>query len=190
MKAPPSGDKHTPYSIAGVVAAIAAIMIAATGLGHSLPLFSILLKNYGVSDSLIGLNTAMYALGFTALAPFFPRIIIALGLKPFNVICVTLMVVSYGAIYLAGDTIWLWYPIRAVYGFAVAGIFVGSEIWVNKLAPPHIRGQIIGIYTTFVALGLALGPLLVDLYGYNGLLPFAIGMGIFALAALPICFVK
>lgn len=173
-------------NIRGLIAAIAAISVAAIGFGHSLPLFSILLERYGASDATIGFNTGTAAVAAILVTPFFPRLIRAVGLKPFLLFCLFLMVVTYGLFGLAGDRIWLWFPLRFLFGFAAAGMFAGSEIWINSLAPTGSRGRIIGIYSTCLALGFAAGPFLIGLFGTAGFMPFLVGMLIFSTALLPI----
>ena len=169
-----------------LVAAIAAVSVAGVAFGHSLPLFSILLELYGASDSAIGLNAGAAALAAILATPFFPPLIIRIGHKPFILCCLLTLPLTYGGLYLAGDNIPLWYPLRFLFGAAAAGLFVASEIWINSVAPPPLRGRIIGIYGTCLALGFAIGPLLIDAFGYEGFIPFAVGMLIFTSAAIPI----
>lgn len=170
----------------GLIAAISAISVAAIGFGHSLPLFSILLERYGASDSAIGFNAGTAALAAILVTPFFPRLIARMGLKPFLLFCLALMVATYGLLGFAGDNVALWFPLRFLFGFAGAGMFVGSEIWINALAPEKSRGRIIGIYSTCLALGFAAGPFMIDLFGTQGFAPFLIGMLIFSAALVPI----
>lgn len=172
--------------IRGLIAAIAAISVAAIGFGHSIPLFSILLERYGASDDVIGWNTGTAAIAAVIATPFFPRLIGRIGLKPFLLFCLGLMVLTYLLLAFAGDAVWLWFPLRFLFGFAGAGLFVGSEIWINALAPKHIRGQVIGIYSTCLALGFAAGPFMIELFGTVGLAPFLVGMLIFSTALWPI----
>ncbi|WP_370334573.1 MFS transporter [Parvularcula marina] len=179
-------EGKSPTNIRGLIAAITAIGVAAVGFGHTLPLFSILLERYDASDRLIGLNTATMALAAILATPFFPKIIGRVGIKPFILACLAIMVAIYGLIGLAGERVWLWFPLRFVFGFAGAGLFVGSEIWINALAPEGARGRIIGIYSTCLALGFAMGPFMVEIFGTTGFTPFLVGMLIFASAVLPI----
>jgi MFS family permease len=172
--------------IIGLIAPIAAISVAGMGFGHSLPLFSYLLKSYGASDFEIGANTALPALAAVISAFFYPAMIRQLGLKPFLLLCLTLMILPYLAIHFAGERIALWYPLRFIFVVGGGGLFAGSEIWINGLAPDRIRGKMIGIYATCLALGFALGPLVLAATGYEGFLPFLVGGAIFALAALPL----
>ncbi|MEM7741764.1 MAG: MFS transporter [Pseudomonadota bacterium] len=172
-----------------LAASIMAISVVGAGFGHSLPLFSFLLESYGASDVTIGLNTAFAAISALICAPYYPRVIAKIGLKLFIFICLTIMVVPYLLVFLAGDNIIWWYPLRFIFSVGGAGLFAASEIWVNGIAPDRLRGKIIGVYGTCLALGFALGPLLLNLTGYEGLLPFVAGAAVFSSAALPLFFV-
>lgn len=185
-----SNDENEAIPVLGLAAAIAAISVAGMGFGHSLPLFSVLLETYGASDVTIGLNTAFGAIAALLAAPFYPRVIALLGLKVFLVLCLTIMVVPYLLVYLAGERIIWWYPLRFVFSLGGAGLFAASEIWINGLAPDRIRGRIIGIYSTCLALGFAAGPLILSVTGYDGALPFVVGAAVFASAALPLVLVR
>lgn len=181
-----SDDTRSSIPFLSLAAAIAAISVAGAGFGHSLPLFSFLLDSYGASDVTIGLNTGVAAIASLVAAPFFPRLVARIGLKAFLILSLTIMVLPYGLVHLAGDRIWLWYPLRFLFAFGASGLFAGSEIWINGVAPDRIRGKVIGLYGTCLALGFALGPLLLDATGYEGFTPFGVGMAVFSLAMIPI----
>lgn len=179
-------ETHINQNVWGLIAAISAISVAGVGFGHSLPLFSILLERYCASDDVIGYNAATMAVAAVVFTPFFPRLIAASGLKPFLLGCLFLMVLTYGLLGLVAEKVWLWFPLRFIFGFAGAGLFAGSEIWINALAPEGQRGRVIGIYTTCLALGFAAGPFMIAAFGTEGFLPFFIGMLIFSAALLPL----
>lgn len=170
----------------GLVAAIAAISVAGLGFGHSIPLFSVLLERAGASGFANGSASAAGALAVIVATPFYPRLIDRLGLKRFLLTGVVLMVASYAAIYAVRDAIWAWYPLRFVFSAGASGMFVGSEVWINGAATKATRGRLIGLYSTCLALGFALGPLLVRATGYEGAAPFVVGGAVFASAALPL----
>ncbi|MEM9840325.1 MAG: MFS transporter [Pseudomonadota bacterium] len=176
--------------VLSLIAAIMAISVVGIGFGHSLPLFSVLLEEYGASDFVIGSNTAFAAISALLCSPFYPRIISLIGLRFFMVISLLIMVVPYLLVHWAGERIWLWFPLRFIFSVGGAGVFAASEIWINGLVPDRIRGKILGVYATCLALGFALGPLIIAKTGYEGFLPFAVGAAVFASAAVPLLFVR
>jgi MFS family permease len=174
----------------GLIAAIVTISVAGAGFGHSIPLYSILLRSYGASDLMIGLNTAFAAIAALAAAPFYPAMINRLRLKPFIFLCLALMVGAYWLLYLSGGMIWAWFPLRFIFSFAAGGLFVASEVWIHTLAKDENRGTVIGIYATCLGIGFASGPFMLDFTGYDGFAPFAAGMLVFTLALTPVLFAK
>ncbi len=186
LKDASSYEAAAPLPLLSLSAAILAISVAGAGFGHSLPLFSVLLKTYGASDYTIGFNTAVAAIAALLATPFFPPVVRRMGLKRFLILSLTVMVLPYLFVPWAGERIWLWYPLRFIFSLGGAGLFAGSEIWINGIAPDRIRGRVIGVYGTCLALGFALGPLLIELTGYEGWLPFLVGAAVFSSAALPL----
>ncbi|MEM1380398.1 MAG: MFS transporter [Pseudomonadota bacterium] len=184
------GTDERDLPVMSLIAAIAAISVVGLGFGHSTPLFSVLLDRYGASDFVVGSNTAFGAISALLGAPFYPRIIAKVGLRLFLVICLGIMVIPYLAVFWAGDRLWMWYPLRFIFSVGGAGVFAASEIWINGLAPDRMRGKILGIYTTFLALGFACGPLILTVTGYDGFLPFIVGAAVFSCAAIPLLFVR
>lgn len=186
MTTDPTRADEAPIPYLSLAAAIAAISVAGAGFGHSLPLFSLLLEEYGVGDFEIGLNTGIAAIAALIGAPFYPRMIAKTGLKVFVFLALATMVAPYLLIHAAGENIGLWYPLRFIFVIGGGALFAGSEIWINAVAPDRVRGRVIGLYGTCLALGFALGPLLLKLTGYQGFLPFAVGGAVFASAAIPL----
>jgi MFS family permease len=78
--------------------------------------------------------------------------------------------------------IWLWFPLRLLLGMAAEALFVVSETWINALSTENTRARAMAAYTAALALGLALGPLILSLVGAEGTLPFMIG-AVISLAA-------
>lgn len=181
-----SDSAEPPIPIVSLVAAIAAISVAGAGFGHSLPLFSVLLETYEASDFVIGSNTAFAAIAALLGAPFYPRLIARIGIRLFLLLSLAIMVLPYLLVFWAGERIWLWYPLRFIFSLGGAGLFAGSEIWINGLAPDRVRGKVIGIYATCLSLGFAGGPLILRVTGYEGFVPFLAGAAVFSLAAVPL----
>ncbi|NRA29951.1 MAG: MFS transporter [Parvularculaceae bacterium] len=183
-------DNETSIPWASLSAAIAAISVAGLGFGHSLPLFTYVLKSHGAADWVIGNNAAFGAIASLLGAPFYPRIIAKIGLKAFIVLSLLTMIIPYLFVFWAGDQLWMWYPLRFIFGAGGAGLFAASEIWINGIAPDKIRGKVIGVYGTMLALGFAAGPAILTATGYEGYLPWVVGAAVYGLAAVPLFFVR
>jgi MFS family permease len=88
-------------------------------------------------------------------------------------------------------TDWLpaWFVLRLILGACLAGLFVVSEAWINHLADDRSRGRVLGIYSSVLAAGFTIGPLLLQVTGVEGILPFLAGLGFLAVAAIPLSLV-
>ena len=168
----------------GIIVSIAAIGIFCLTLGLSYPLLALILDSMGVSTGLIGLNAAMTPLGIIVSSPFIPSLARRFGAWSLCVASLCMAAVLLVLLAVFRD-IAIWFLLRFLLGVVNTGIFITSETWINQLAPPRIRGRIIGLYTTVAAAGFALGPLTIAIIGSQGWMPFIVGaVGI--LLALPL----
>ncbi|MBX9943029.1 MAG: MFS transporter, partial [Reyranella sp.] len=79
-----------------------------------------------------------------------------------------------------------WFALTFVHG-AVGGVpWVVTEIWMNVVVEERRRGRVMGVYAMLVALGLALGPFVLQLVGVYGPLPFLTCSALTLLVALPL----
>ena len=67
--------------------------------------------------------------------------------------------------------------------------WVGSETWINEMAPEQHRGRIVSAYATIWSMGIAAGPLILKFIGVDGALPFIVSGCLMAGAALPLLIV-
>ncbi|MGF1456157.1 MAG: MFS transporter [Alphaproteobacteria bacterium] len=160
---------------------LVAIAVCGVGWGLSMPLFALLMKAMGASSSLIGFNTAVPALSALAVTPVLPSLMRRFGIRRVLLTCLLCLIAFISMMPLV-DAMWLWFPLRFVFGMAIAGMFVATEIWINLIAEDHNRGRIIGLYGTGLAGGFALGTLTLATLGSAGWPPVVAGAGIFALA--------
>jgi MFS family permease len=169
----------------GIAAAIATISIVGVGLSLTFALISVRLEEAGFSARAIGLNSAAGGLATLAWAPFVPIFARRIGTRR-----ILLLALIAGALSLAGFALTSdylsWLLIRAFFGATLTTLFVISEYWINAIAPPNRRGLVMGLYTTMLAAGFAIGPLILLVTGVEGARPFMIGIALFMLATLPI----
>jgi len=137
----------------GIIASIAAIGVFCLTLGLSYPLLALILDGMGLSPGMIGLNAAMTPLGIIASSPFIPPIARRFGAWFVCVFSLCLAAVLLMLMAVFRD-VTIWFLLRFLLGIANTVIFVTSETWINQLAPPKIRGRIIGLYTTVAAADL------------------------------------
>ena len=172
-----------------LAAIIASISVFAFTLGLSSPILALILEAQGISNSLIGVNSAMTAVGILVSAPFMPPLTRRLGIVRFMLLCMVMCAVLL-LVLRALPNVYLWFPLRVVLGFAINGLFVLSETWINEIADNHNRGRLIGLYVTALAAAFAVGPLLIPIFGSQSWIPFVIAAATISLAALPLLAVR
>ena len=165
---------------------IAVILTAAIfGLtyGLSAPLIALRLDDAGFSETMIGLNAAMHALGVLLVAPFLPVLVSRLGMGRAALLALAAAAVLL-ALFPAAPSLWLWFPLRLALGIASETLFVVSETWVNQITTEEARARSMAAYTASLSLGFALGPVLLVVAGSHGSLPFILGSLIAVLAVV------
>jgi len=172
-------------TVAGVPAAalagiIATVSVFAISQGLSYPLLSFLLHKQGVEPALIGLSAAMTPLGFVISSLFIPYLSRVMGPGRFAVISALIAAALLVLIGLVQD-LWVWFPLRFLLGFFANPLSVISETWLVTITPAARRGRIMGLYSSIVSGGFALGPLSLRLVGTEGWPPFLIGIAAFLL---------
>ena len=180
---PSSAATANPWrTLLPVFAACAAIGLQA---GVAMPLVPLALERDGADKFTIGLVSAAWAVGMLAFGTRIPVLAARLGAAR----AIILAVVAGSAITLAytvtsGPIAW------AVLSFlhgAVGGVpWVVSEIWMNVVVEEKRRGRVMAIYAMMVALGMALGPLVLQVVGVYGPTPFVACAALALLVAVPL----
>jgi MFS family permease len=178
----------TPPSRA-LVAVLASLFVGSIGLGMTSPLIGLMMNAAGFSGTVIGLNTAMFAVAIVLFAPIAPRLMRRWGSAAFLIASLAISAVMLLVIRLF-EPGWIWFPIRLLIGCGFAGLWVVSESAINQLATERRRGLLIGIYSTMHTLGFAGGAFIIQEVGIAGWTPFVIAAGSMALAGLPILIVR
>lgn len=165
--------------------AIASVTIVGTGLSLTMPLLALRLDEQGFSARAIGFNAAAGGLAVFFGAAAVPALVRRLGVKRLLVLSIVVSCFSLLS-FVWTQNYWAWLVIRAYFAGALSMLFVTSEYWINALAPPRQRGFVLGFYATSLSAGFAAGPMILGFTGTKGAWPFFAGIGLFALAALPI----
>ncbi|MNM91275.1 putative MFS-type transporter YcaD [compost metagenome] len=75
-------------------------------------------------------------------------------------------------------------PLRFLLGVFANPLYVISETWLISITPAPRRGRIMGLYSSIVSAGFAIGPLSLGLVGTQGWPPFMVGILAFLLCGL------
>ncbi len=162
----------------------AAVIAAATifGLTYSLsaPLIALNLDARGYSETFIGINAAMHALGVLLIAPFMPRLAAAAGARQLTLGALLLSAVVLATFPFAPSVYW-WFPLRVLLGIGAEALFVMTETWTNELCTERTRGRTMALYTAALSLGMVCGPSVLAEIG-TGAVAYYVGAAIAASA--------
>ncbi|MDP9137846.1 MAG: MFS transporter [Pseudomonadota bacterium] len=171
-----------------LIAASAAVAVFSFTLGMMFPLLALIMESWGTSSSTIGLNAAIAPAGIMVAGMLIPRLARRFGSRN----------VALGAAFLTAATtlsypllpnLGAWFALRFLQGATVACLFALSEAWVVKFSEGPMRGRIVGAYATVISASFGLGPLVIKLFGIEGVLPFVAGAVVLLAAMLPISLV-
>lgn len=173
-------DRIPWAAMSGIIATVAVFAVAQ---GLTYPLLSFILERQGTTPGLIGLSAAMTPLGFIISAPFIPALTQRIGGARLAMLCSVLAPLTLAAIGWTQD-VWAWMPLRFLLGFFANPLYVISETWLITITPASRRGRIMGLYSSIISGGFALGPLSLSLVGTQGWPPFMIGIVAFLVCGL------
>ncbi|MCB1540740.1 MAG: MFS transporter [Rhodoblastus sp.] len=168
-----------------LIAAIAAISIVGVGLSMTIPLIAVRMEAAGYSASANGWGVAMSGLATILVSPFMPALVRRLGVRRLMSLALALAVASLAGLAFVDNVLW-WFPIRFGLGASLTLFFVVSEYAINALAPEERRGLWIGIYSTALYLGFALGPVIIGFVGTEGRTGFYSAIALFMIGGAPI----
>jgi MFS family permease len=170
-------EKHLWRDFLAVTASVAVLGI---GVGSTLPLTALILTARGAGPQLVGWMVAASAVGgvFGTLAA--PSATQRFGRRTVMLSCVAMASASVMALqYVEGP--WTWGALRALFGVAMAPLFVLGEAWINTLPGDAVRGRVVAIYTTSFTLCQVVGPMLTNVLARIPETAFVICGGIFLL---------
>jgi MFS family permease len=171
-----------------LIAACATVAVFSFSLGEMFPLLALKMEKWGISSSVIGLNSAMPPIGILLAGLVIPKLAHKFGSRRVVLVMVFLtamVILTYPAVpYLAA-----WFILRFAQGMFVATLFALSEAWIVKFAEGQYRARIVGAYATVVSASFGLGPLVIGYLGIEGFAPFVAGAAVMLLAMLPISLV-
>jgi MFS family permease len=160
---------------------------AAIGLqaGVAIPLVPLALERQGFDKFTIGIVTAAWAVGMLCFGTRIPQLAARFGAVPMIVAAVVAgSLINVGYTVTSGALVWA--LLTFLHG-AVSGVpWVVSEIWMNVVVEERRRGRVMGVYSTMVAVGMALGPLVLQVVGVYGPAPFLTAAGVALLVAVPL----
>ncbi|RUW80128.1 MFS transporter, partial [Mesorhizobium sp. M2A.F.Ca.ET.067.02.1.1] len=86
----------------------------------------------------------------------------------------------------AGPIPLLWIAARALYGFAICGLFIVAQSWLNDALPNSIRGRVMAVFYVAYIAGLGVGYATLALVDIHSAAASLIGITFTALSILPV----
>ncbi|HFB54313.1 MAG TPA: MFS transporter [Hellea balneolensis] len=169
----------------GILAAIMCTGSIALAWGLSSPLISQNLERMTGSGVLLGWLISLAAVATIVATPFVPKLLSRFSGRSVLVVCLIIGTLTIPALKIFMHPV-AWFGIKFVASCAFTVVFVIAEIWINQLAPQHLRGRIFGIYGAALAGGMGIGSGLAVLTGIDGWMPFLVCTGINAMALIPV----
>jgi MFS family permease len=169
-------------SLLPVFAACAAIGLQA---GVALPLVPLALERQGHDKLTIGVVSAAWAIGMLSTGSHIPRLAARFGAVPF-IIASVVVGSAITVAYTFTDSVFVWFILTFLHGVVGGVPWVVSEIWMNVVVEEKRRGRVMAVYSMLVALGLALGPFVLQVVGVYGPKPFLTCAALALLVAVPL----
>lgn len=173
--------KPIPWAAMGGITATVTVFAVAQGLTY--PLLSFILERQGTPAGLIGASAAMTPLGFIVSSPVIPGLARRIGGARLAILCSFLVALTLFAIACMQDAR-AWMPLRFLLGVFANPLYVISETWLITIVPASRRGRFLGLYSSIVSAGFAIGPLSLGLVGTGGWPPFMVGIAAFLVCGL------
>jgi len=154
-------------------------------LGALWPLLGLQLEQQKVSTELTSIVGSAYYAGFVVGTMFCFPIIDRVGhIRAFSVFAV--IAANATLLHIVIPHAIAWAILRAIIGFALAGVFTIVESWLNDKATTETRGRIFALYT-MVAWGFSgLGPLGINIQDSSGTILFCLIGIVMASAVVPV----
>ncbi|MDN3519663.1 MFS transporter [Aquisalimonas lutea] len=176
-------------TLASLAALLASVGILLLGGGLLGTLLSVRLGVEGVSATTVGLVMACYSVGFVLGTLFCDRIIQKVGhIRVFA----ALAAVAACAALIHGLHVdpWLWAGMRIMFGFAIAGLYMVAESWLNDRTPREVRGRVLGVYVVVTSAALGLGQFALGLGDVSSHELFSVAAMLLAAALIPVALAR
>ncbi|MDA0368691.1 MAG: MFS transporter [Proteobacteria bacterium] len=168
---------------------VSALLLGVTGLVLGTGVLGVLLPLRGVAEGFSTLGIAVmggsYFAGFIAGCLQTPRLVARVGHIRLFASFAAIAAATVIAHALAVDLV-VWIVVRAVTGFAVAGLYVVIESWLNHQAANETRGGLFGIYMVVNFVALMAGQLLMVVMDVGAVTPFLVTCLAVCLSLVPV----
>lgn len=174
-----------PRSLAAVTSVILSVSCAAVGNGMMAAYIPVRLGIAGYDPTWAGLIVTGLSAGGVAGALFTGLMVRRVGHARAFMIFSALIVLS-NAVIGAGVDPRVWIAARVLYGFAICGMFIVGQSWLNDAVSNDIRGRVMAVFYVSYIVGLGIGAWGMGLLDISAAAAPLVGIGFTALSILPV----
>jgi MFS family permease len=168
-----------------VASLLLSVAILLTGHGLQLSLLPLRAEWLGFDTTEIGLTGSFYFVGFVVGCLTVPAVIARVGhIRTFAV----LAAIATASLLLVAlsETLLLWILLRGITGWALCGLYMVIESWLNERTPNHIRGGVLSLYTMLTLLAVSSAQLFLGMSPPGATTLFIVGALLLCLAIVPV----
>jgi predicted MFS family arabinose efflux permease len=187
MIAPPAGTEtpHREASGLAVASIIVSAALTAVGNGMMFAYIPFSLGAAGYAPAWAGsILTALSAGGLVGCLT--TGAIVRRGDHARAFMIFSALIVLSNALVATGVQPVLWLAARALYGFAICGMFIVAQSWLNDAVDNSVRGRVMAIFYVAYIVGLGCGSLLMGQIDISGAAAPIVAIAFAAFAILPV----
>jgi len=181
----PTADDETPASGVAVASIIVSIGLTAIGNGLMFAYIPVSLGAAGYAPTWAGTILTLLSAGGLVGCLTTGMVVRRVGHARAFMLFSALIILSNAAVATGIDPV-TWIAARALYGFAINGMFIVAQSWLNDAVPNAIRGRVMAIFYVAYIVGLGCGSLLLGQMDISGNAAPLLGLVFTALAMLPV----
>lgn len=168
----------------GLIGIFASTFFAVMAFSYISPVEALRLHEVGTPNVQIAMITSAWALAILVGGPFSHRIISRLG--PLRTLVAGLLGTATCSM-LAGffPHPWAWGVLRFTSGLCFGPVWALMEAWINTLARPEARARTTASYVIIYGISVSVAPLLLNVVGPQGVLPFLIAATLIVTSTIP-----
>lgn len=172
-----------------VAQVLLAVICLEAALGALPPLIGVQMLRLRAPTELIGMVSSAYFIGFLLGTQTCHAVIDRVGhIRAYSALAV--LAANATLLHLLVPEPWLWIFFRAVTGYALAGIFVVVESWLNDKTTAETRGRTLGLYMVASWGASGLGPLALNLPDPDGTLLFGLSAMALSFSLIPMALTR
>lgn len=190
-----ASDRTTHQTSLGtIVRAMSALLLGIAilniGSGALMAIIGVRLSASGESNLVIGVITSAYFLGLLGGSLFGAGVIDRVGHIRAFVVYAAVDAIAILLLVFAGESMAAWLVLRMIAGYAMAGLTMIAESWLNHRATNATRGRVLSVYIIVMNGAFAAGPLLLNFGDPMGAGLLVVSGILFVAALLPVALTR